>query len=1071
MLTLREQLQSSLGEAYIVERELGGGGMSRVFVARDMILQREVVVKVLPPELLAGLSVDRFRREILLAAGLQHPHVVPVISSGEMDGLPWFTMPFIDGESLRAVVTRGPLPVPAVIDIVREVAKALAYAHEHGIVHRDIKPDNVLLTGGTALVTDFGIAKALAASKIDHAGATLTQVGMSIGTPAYMAPEQAAGDTNVDHRADLYSLGCVAYELLAGESPFSGRSTQRTIVAHMVEMPRDISTLRSDTPRVLAGVVMHLLAKNPNDRPQSAAEVLRDLAGVERGAALTRPPIIARPLIAYACAILLVAAATRLAVKVIGLPDWVFPAALAIMALALPMILFTAYAHAVARRVALAAPMRTPGGINMIAAQQGPLTRIAVAASPHLSSRRTALGGTYAIAGFAVLVGAFMGLRAFGIGPVGSLLASGKLGSEPLIVTDFVTVRTDTTLGAVISQAVRANLGQSSAFRLLPQTSVTAALQRMRRPPDSRVDLALAHEIATREGLKGIVDGEIAAIGSGFLVTLRLVTTDSGRVLASFHEPAEGVKELIEVVDKLSRQLRSRIGESLRDVRSGPPLSQATTGSIDALRKFTQAYHATGAGNLRQAIAFDREAVAIDSNFALAWRHLAGAMANARYPQSSIDSALTHAYRLRDRLPERERLVVIAGYFAQAGHDRDKALRAYAELLALGDFSNTNPMGIWLMTRREYARADSVARLRIRAEPGYALTYNNLILWQLAAGRLASAESTYALAASLFPAWPQSGAGALRRASILYAKDDLDGAVAGLDSAQSRHKGLERAGDLSLLAEYDLLRGRVHLSEQHLKEAAILRDPAGGSLALRDTVRAIVSEVMFLGPSPRQVKRLDAVVGGTAFSAAPPNSREYLLSARAYALVGAPARARQLLALYDAEVRDTAFKREAAPKMHGVLAEIALAEHHTLDALAELRKEDVAPDGPASPCEYCLPAMVARAYLGANSADSSIRAIERYLAIPRGGRVASIANGLSSTFLSGDYVLLAPFEMRLGELYATKGDAAKAREHFRRFVDLWKNADPALQSKVNAVQSRITAALAEAARERYSQRP
>src|SRR5687768_1342665 len=231
---LRDRLQASLGAAYTLERELGGGGMARVFVATDPALGRQVVVKVLSAETAEGLSAERFTREIRLAAALQDPHIVPVLTAGQMaDGLPYFTMPFVSGESLRERMARGRLPLDEALRILRDVAEALEYAHARGVVHRDIKPENVLLAGRNALVADFGIAKAMDAARAETGTAALTAVGTSLGTPAYMAPEQAVGDPT-NHRADLYAWGMVAYELLAGAHPFAEKKTQRQLVAAQV---------------------------------------------------------------------------------------------------------------------------------------------------------------------------------------------------------------------------------------------------------------------------------------------------------------------------------------------------------------------------------------------------------------------------------------------------------------------------------------------------------------------------------------------------------------------------------------------------------------------------------------------------------------------------------------------------------------------------------------------------------------------------------------------------------------------------------------------------------------------
>ena len=275
---LRNQLQATLGDAYQLDRELGGGGMSRVFLALDTTLGRRVVVKVLLPDLAAGVSSERFRREIQLVAKLQHPHIVPIHSAGESLGLPYFTMPFVEGESLRARIDRdGELPIPETVRLLRDVAAALAYAHSQGVIHRDIKPDNVLITAGSAVVADFGVAKALSESATNGQLTTITSTGMALGTPAYMAPEQAVGDPAMDHRVDIYAFGLTAYEMLAGKSPFTGRSPQAVLAAQVTEDPVPIQTLRPSTPAILANLVARCLEKHAIDRPATAEEVLHIL--------------------------------------------------------------------------------------------------------------------------------------------------------------------------------------------------------------------------------------------------------------------------------------------------------------------------------------------------------------------------------------------------------------------------------------------------------------------------------------------------------------------------------------------------------------------------------------------------------------------------------------------------------------------------------------------------------------------------------------------------------------------------------------------------------------------------
>lgn len=282
------RLQRALDADFLIERELGGAGMSRVFVAMERALQRRVVIKVLPPELAAGVNVERFRREIQLAAQLQHPHIVPLLAAGDDQGLLWFSMPFIEGESLRGTLTRqGRLATREVIRILHDVLDALAYAHARGVVHRDIKPDNILTSAMHALVTDFGVAKALSAASPASGG---TGTGMAIGTPAYMAPEQLAADPAMDHRVDLYAVGLLAYELLTGKSPFSGASPQATLAAQLTQIPEPPHRAIAGIPESLSTLIMQCLEKDADQRPASATQLIAQLEAVGRALPAPRPP-------------------------------------------------------------------------------------------------------------------------------------------------------------------------------------------------------------------------------------------------------------------------------------------------------------------------------------------------------------------------------------------------------------------------------------------------------------------------------------------------------------------------------------------------------------------------------------------------------------------------------------------------------------------------------------------------------------------------------------------------------------------------------------------------------------
>jgi len=300
--SLRERLQQALGASHVIQRELGGGGSAYVFLATEVALDRLVVLKVLPPELTDGVDAARFQREIQIAARLQHPHLVPLLSAGGLDGqteeadsasLRWYAMPFVDGQTLREQLQkRGPLPLAEAVRLLREIASALAYAHAKGIVHRDIKPENILLSDGVAMISDFGVAKALDEASTDavSSGRRLTTVSVTLGTPAYMAPEQVNNSRVVDHKADLYAFACVAYELLTGAPPLERPSLRATLAAQVAEQPVALRELRADVPAALADVLMRYLEKDPLRRPHSASVAVKLLDGLSAGPTASDAP-------------------------------------------------------------------------------------------------------------------------------------------------------------------------------------------------------------------------------------------------------------------------------------------------------------------------------------------------------------------------------------------------------------------------------------------------------------------------------------------------------------------------------------------------------------------------------------------------------------------------------------------------------------------------------------------------------------------------------------------------------------------------------------------------------------
>ncbi len=1019
--------------------------MSRVFLAEEARLGRQVVIKVLPPEMGAAVSVERFEREIQLAARLQHPHIVPLLTAAASGDILYYIMPFITGESLRAKLAReGELPVAEATKILREVVDALSYAHRAGVVHRDIKPDNVLLSDGHAVVTDFGVAKAVSASS---GKSSLTSLGVALGTPAYMAPEQAAADPHVDHRADIYAVGTLAYEMLTGRTPFAAPTPQAMLAAHITQAPEPVNRHRPAVPAALNGLLMRCLEKRPADRWQTAAELLGQLeAAVTPTGGLA--PTAATPSISsgtaeairkahpvrvallFAAASAGVLAVVYLLVHQLGLPDWVFYGAIALLLLGLPIMLITGHLE---RRRAMARATS-----KVVATQDEGLHR-------WFTWQKAIRGGVFAFAALGVVTVIYTAMRLFGIGPVGTLVASGQLNEkDKIIVADFANRNVDSSLAGSITEAFRIDLGQSPVVRILSTGQVSDALGRMQRDPATPVTSTLAREIAAREGAKAVVAGEISSIGRGYVLAARILSAQDGSELVALRETAADDAGIVAALDKLSGRIRERIGESLKTIRGGQPLEQVTTSSLEALRLYSEAAALSDRGNPEPAVPMLERAVALDSGFAMAWRKLAVALGNSRSSEERVIAATTRAYQHRDRLPEVERQLTTAYYYGQVEFNPAKVEEAYRRVLAANPDEPTaiNNLALLLLQIDRAAEAESLVTSLAQATPGVENIHLQLLSAQVGQQH---DEDTKRTLDQLAQRAPTSSLYLWAKGFTLLAMWDYDGAEralldAGLNTRDPSVQFLTHQG----LAGVAQTRGKLAESERQRRLAIAVSERRGlpGS-ALADAADLAMQYVLFRRDSAGALRIVEAELRKHPLDSIPALDRPGADLAAVYAVAGQPAKARQLLTTYEAQVPEGI--RRARWNWYRAQGWLALAEGRAPDAVTAFtrgRRADFCPD--------CGAWEEGVAFERANLPDSAIAAYRR-------------AAGRGTVWKPlGDAWGMAPSLKRLGELYEERGEKAPAVEHYSRFLQLWKDADPILQPTVREVRGRVARLVGEA---------
>jgi tetratricopeptide (TPR) repeat protein/tRNA A-37 threonylcarbamoyl transferase component Bud32 len=1042
-----ERIKSALAGRYEIERELGSGGMATVYLAHDARHDRKIAVKVLRPELAATLGSERFLREIRIAAKLTHPHILPVYDSGEANGYIYFVMPYIEGESLRQKLSReGELPVGEAVRLARDMADALAKAHKQGVVHRDIKPDNVLLTEGHALVADFGVAKAVTAAVADQ---EVTHAGVAVGTPTYMAPEQAAADPNVDHRADIYAVGAVAYEMLTGRPPFEGATSQMVLAAHVTETPAPLTDFRPAVPAPVAAVVMKCLEKKAADRWQSAAELRAQLDAVATPSGPVTPTGVgvtpsvsaevmlqrsqpARVMGLFAVGSALLLALVYLLMVRLGLPNWVFPVTVALLAVALPVVMLTGRAER--RRAAwrMGRSTKTPaaGGVEVF-----------------LTWRNTFAGGGVALTALTGAVGIYMTMRLLGIGPVGTLVATGVLDrQERIVLAEFENRTTDSTLGATVTELFRIDLTQSPAVTVMERSQVAQVLERMQRNPDAPLRAELAVAVAEREGLKAVVTGDVLQVGDGYVVSSRLKAASTGEVLWAGRESAPEASEIIGAVDDLSASLRARIGESLRSIRTDAPLDRVTTRSNEALRKYAQADAATNHGDHDRAVDLLEEALTDDSTFAMAYRKLAVILRNQERDVERAEQAFTMAYELRDRLTERERYLAEAAYYTYVDRDEQAANDAYRSLLEKypADRIALNNLAVNLgaVGRREEATQLYLRSLELGGAP--AVTYTNSINALYNLGRVDTAAAILDRFQVDYPDHPEA---TRFRAGFESARFEYGAAEQHTTALRAAHRdnALTQYMTGMELANYALVQGKLGEARRLISEAfAVQAEQGFGYIPEPWDVFALeietVANLRFLGDTARAAAAMDEARASPAYEALPAELRQYLEFATLYADAGRPARAREMLARYEADVSE-AIRQQAGERAewHGARGALALAEGRPADAIDEFRLvRELVPQ-----CTLCGLVELAQAFDAVGLSDSAIVYYERYLTTP-------------VLFRAGqDNVNVWAVMRRLGMLYERLGDSERALLYYGRFVDLWRDADPELQPQVRDIQQRM----------------